>query len=193
MNANLDSYVIEHATLRARLLAATAGFPPDDLDDLKQELLLDYLRRSPRFDERRGERGAFVRGVMRNQAAVLVVRRHRRVRHEVLAGDLVDSESEGPDGEVFGDGCRRDEGASLDVSIDVRRVVSQLPGHLQTLACLLTESSVGEIVLATGKSRSRIYQMIRQLREAFVRVGLNPNTLRRRPRRRCAPPSGGRV
>jgi len=193
MNATAESYIIGQASLRARLLCATAGFRPDEIDDARQELLLDYLRRLPKFDSGRGDWDGFVRGVMRNQTAVLVARRHRRVRHEVLAGDLGDSESEGPDGEVFGDGCRRDEWAGLDASIDVRRVVRRLPGHLQTLAYLLTESSISEIILATGRSRSTIYKLRRQLREAFVRAGLNPHTMRRTRQPRCAPPSGGRV
>jgi RNA polymerase sigma-70 factor (ECF subfamily) len=172
MNADFDSYLVEQATLRARLLAATAGLPRDDVDDLRQELLLDCLRRSPKFDETRGERGGFVRGVMRNQAAVLIGRRHRRARHEVLAGDLVNSEPEIPDSEVFGDGCCRNNVTGLDVSIDVRRVLRQLPGHLRALAWLLAESSISEICLATGKSRSRVYQMIRELRTAFTDAGV---------------------
>ncbi|MBI3681129.1 MAG: sigma-70 family RNA polymerase sigma factor [Acidobacteria bacterium] len=193
MNANLDSYVIEQATLRARLLAATAGFPPDDLDDLRQELLLDYLRRKPRFDETRGEPDGFARGVMRNQAAALVKKRCRRARHEILAGDLFEPDSENAADAVFRGVHQRDLTTHLDVSLDVQRVLRQLPVHLQRVAYLLAELPVSEVCLVIGKSRSRAYQMIRQLRVAFVRAGLNPNTLRRTPRPHRSPPSGGRV
>ena len=191
MTAHFDSYVVERATLHARLVAATAGFRWDDIDDLKQDLLLDCLRRSPKFDAARGEWGGFVRGVMRNQAAALIVRRHRRARHEVLAGDLGDPDSEDMEGAVFEGGGQRDVATRLDLSIDVRRVLQNLPVRLQRLACLLAELPVSEVCLVTGKSRSRIYQMIRQLRTAFVQAGLTPGALRKTPRSQSAPPSGG--
>jgi DNA-directed RNA polymerase specialized sigma24 family protein len=191
MTARFDSYAVERATLHARLLAATAGFGWDDTDDLKQELLLDCLRRSPKFGAARGEWGGFVRGVMRNQAAALIVRRHRRARHEVLAGDLGDPDSEDMEGAVFEGGGQRDVATRLDLSIDVRRVLQELPVRLQRLACLLAELPVSEVCLVTGKSRSRIYQMIRQLRTAFVQAGLTPGALRKTPRSQSAPPSGG--
>ena len=191
MTAHFDLYVVERATLHARLVAATAGFRWDDIDDLKQELLLDCLRRSPKFDAARGEWGGFVRGVMRNQAAALIVRRHRRTRHEVLAGDLVAPDSEAGESAVFDGICQHDMTALLDLSIDVWSVLRKLPIRLQRLACLLAELPVSEVCLVTGKSRSRIYQMIRQLRTAFVQAGLTPGALRKTPRSQSAPPSGG--
>ena len=190
MTACLESYPLQQATLRARLAIATAGFRYDEIDDLRQELLLDFLRRSPKFDPTRGEWGGFVRGVMRNQAAALIVRRHRRARHEILAGDLVDPDSEAGESAVFEGVCPQDVKA-LHLSIDVQRVLRRLPVRLQRLACLLAELPVSEVCIVTGKSRSRIYQMIRQLRDAFVQAGLAPGTLRKTPRSQSAPPSGG--
>lgn len=191
MTARFDSYAVEQAMLRARLIVATSDFRSADVDDLRQELLLDCLRRSPKFDAARGEWGGFVRGVMRNQAATLIVRRHRRARHEVLAGDLVDPDSEAGESTVFEGGGQRDVATRLDLSIDVRRVLQKLPVRLQRLAGLLVELPVSEVCLVTGKSRSRIYQMIRQLRTAFVQAGLTPGALRKTPRSQSAPPSGG--
>jgi RNA polymerase sigma-70 factor (ECF subfamily) len=184
MTARFDSYAVEQATMRARLIVATSNFRSDDVDDLRQELLLDCLRRSPKFDEARGEWGGFVRGVMRNQAAALIVRRHRRTRHEVLAGDLVAPDSEAGESAVFDGFCQHDMTALLDLSIDVRSVLRKLPIRLQRLACLLAELPVNEVCLATGKSRSRVYQMIRQLRTAFLEAGFAPSSLRKTSRSR---------
>ncbi len=76
----------------------------------------------------------------------------------------------------------------LDESLDVRRLIHQLPRHLQYFASLLPEMSLGEICVATGKSRSWVYLMLRQLRIAFVQAGLRPplseNLVRRHCRRR---------
>jgi len=158
MNAGAESYIIEQAGLRARLLAATAGFLPDEVDDARQDLLLDCLRRSARYDSARGDWDGFVRGVMRNHAAVLVARRCRRVRREVLAGDLVDPGSEIPE-EAFFESLRPcDARAELDAPIDVRRALRQLPCQLQRLASLLGEMPIHDVCLRMGKSRSRVYQ-----------------------------------
>lgn len=46
-----ELYITEQALLRAKLLSLTAGFSADEVDDAQQDLLLDYLRRSARFDQ----------------------------------------------------------------------------------------------------------------------------------------------
>jgi RNA polymerase sigma-70 factor, ECF subfamily len=170
----VDSYILQHAACRARLLVATAGFPAADWEELRQELALDCLRRLPKYDNARGDLGGFVRGVMRNHATVLIVRRSRNIRYEVLAGDLWDLAWDDQD-EFLRDREGNDPAEDLLVAMDVRRVLQGLPGPLQMLAGLLTEMGVSEICVVTGKSRSRIYQLIRQLRVAFVQAGLKPS------------------
>ena len=75
-----DPYIFQQASCRASLLVTSAGFRSDDWEDLKQEMVLDVLRRSPKFDPARGDWQGFVRGVVRNHAAVLVMRERRRGR-----------------------------------------------------------------------------------------------------------------
>lgn len=174
MNPHSEVYAVEQATLRARLLAATAGFSSDEVDDARQELLLDYLRRLPKFDSRRGDWGGFVRGVMRNQATVLITRRCRRIRREILAGDLFEPDYDNP-GE-FLETIVGDAAAGLDLALDVQRALKQLPDPLQRLAYLVSTLPITEVCSTTGKSRSRVYQMIRQIRSAFTEVGLGPRS-----------------
>jgi RNA polymerase sigma-70 factor (ECF subfamily) len=177
MTTGLQLFVaMRQASIRASLLVRTAGFPPDELQDLQQELLLDCVRRAPKFDPARGGWGGFVRGVMCNHSAVLVMRRCRRTL-ELCSEDLPTSEE-------------ADEAESLDaldsrtaltieaatlLTIDVRRVVKTLPEQLQSLAAMLSEMPIHRVCQRTRKSRSRIYQMIRQLRGAFVGAGYQPS------------------
>jgi hypothetical protein len=63
---------------------------------------------------------------------------------------------------------------ALHLSLDVRRIIESLPTQLQTLTVLLAQMSVRDVCVKTGKSRSRVYQMTRQVRDAFVRAGLRP-------------------
>ena len=188
----VDPYVTEQAACRASLLVASAGFKPDDWDDLHQEIVLDCLRRTPKFDAERGDWQGFVRGVTRNCATVLVMRERRRAP-EILSEDL-------PTSEAIGDADMLDlldsrpsprSVCALDVSLDVRRVIEGLPRHLQLLAEMLGQMPVQDVCRRLGKSRSRVYQMTRQLRDAFVRAGFQPCRPRKAAVRQMKPFSAG--
>jgi DNA-directed RNA polymerase specialized sigma24 family protein len=172
----VDPYVVQQATYRANRLVATSRFNADEREDLRQEMIVDCLRRSSKFDASRGHWPGFVRGVTKNHAAVLFARRSRIAQREVLAEDLwqraIGIADEREDrGDVSGEYGSE---SALHLSIDVRRVLEELPPHLKKLAGLLAELPVSEACVQTGKSRSRVYQMTRQIRDAFVRAGIQP-------------------
>ena len=71
----MDAYAlgcIEACTREMR----RGGMPPEDCDDLKQELFLKYLERKDGFDAARGSYKTFVNCLVRNRAASLL----RRIR-----------------------------------------------------------------------------------------------------------------
>jgi DNA-directed RNA polymerase specialized sigma24 family protein len=145
----------------------------DEFEDLRQAMVLDYLRRLPKYDSTRGGLAGFIRGVMRNHATVLIKRRSRRVRHEVLADDLRQADPDNSADVLEIVHCA-DPTSTLLVSMDVQRVLGKLPRHLQKLAALLPHMPIAEICIRIRKSRSRTYQMIRDIRTAFVAEGLAP-------------------
>lgn len=171
-----DAYIFRQASCRASLLVASAGFRPDDWEDLKQEMVLDVLRRSPKFDPARGDWQGFVRGVVRNHAAVLVMRERRRAP-ELLIEDMTNREdaSESDTLDILDKHPSASVVDALDFRIDVRRVLDSLPTKLQSLAVLLGQMPVQDVCRHIGKSRSRVYQMTRQIREAFLRAGFSPS------------------
>jgi RNA polymerase sigma-70 factor (ECF subfamily) len=175
MNTTIDSYVLQQASCRASVLVDTAGFRPDDWEDLRQDIVLDLLRRAPKFDPARGDWQGFVRGVARHQSTVLIARR-RRTR-EVLGEDLVNREDTdiGDPMDTLDNRCCSDAALELHLRLDVHRVVASLPARLRSVALLLGQMPVKEVCERTGKSRSSVYQMIRQIREAFVSAGLTPS------------------
>ena len=171
----VDAFALRQASCRARLLAASGGFRRDEWEDLRQEMLLDLLRRVPKFDATRGDWQGFVRGVTRNHSTVLVTRHRRRAR-EVLGEDLVDREESGggdPMATLQKHRCSYAV-AELNLRLDVHRVVAGLPPRLRRLALLLAQMPVKDVCERMGKSRSRVYQMTLQIREAFVGAGLAP-------------------
>ena len=162
----VDPFVIQQAEIRASRLIGSHGFSRDDWDDLRQDLLLDYLERLPQFDGGRGDLRGFMFGVVRHRAAQLVARQRRQVPFV-------------PDGSTENGGSRhRHTAVNYDLRLDVESAVSRLPEHLRVLAQLLSERTPREVSRATGKSRSRVYQMIGEIRAAFVEAGLTPDMLR---------------
>ena len=162
----VDPFVIQQAEISAGRLIGRHGFTSDDWDDLRQDLLLDYLERLPQFDGGRGALRGFMFGVVRHRAAQLVARQCRRVQFV-------------PDGCTESDGSRHGYAAvDYDLRLDVEAAVSRLPEHLRELAQLLSEHTPREVSRATGKSRSRVYQMIGEIRAAFHEAGLTPDVLR---------------
>lgn len=69
--------LIDEAALAARRLHRKLVLPAADLDDLRQDLLVDVICRLPGFDARRGSIGAFANIVLRNQSSRIAMRHHR--------------------------------------------------------------------------------------------------------------------
>jgi RNA polymerase sigma-70 factor (ECF subfamily) len=165
--AAIDPFVLRQAEIRASRIVGANGYTPDDWEDLRQELLLDYVRRQPRFDPARGDQRGFVFGVLRNHAAKLAKAGNRARAVSELTDDA-------PDPSIFA--TTRLE-AELHLRIDVQTVLSRLPDHLRVLAVQLTEMSPGEVCRESGRSRSCIYRWIAELRRAFLSAGLTPAAL----------------
>jgi RNA polymerase sigma-70 factor, ECF subfamily len=196
MNAITDPYVLHQASCRASLLVATAGFTSDDWEDLRQEIVLDLIRRAPKFDPERGNWHGFVRGVARHHSTILIAGHRRRTR-EVLGEDLKREDAHVGDSADALDKCPGSNPVvELDLRLDVQRVVARLPPHLRSLANLLGQMPVKELCQYTGKSRPTVYRMTLQIKEAFFDAGLAPcNRLRngrKSPSRESSERSKGR-
>ncbi len=168
-------YACQQASCRASLLVASGCFSSDDWEDLRQEMVLDYLQRSPKFDPSRGDWHGFVRGVMRNQASDLVMSVRRRGK-VLLGADLIDRE-DASDSDPLDFLDTRPSTCELDalhVRIDVRRIIQTLPPQLQSLAVMLGQSPTQQVCKRLRRSRSQVCQMIRQIRKIFVRAGFSP-------------------
>lgn len=112
---------------------------------------------------------------MRNQATVLFTQRRRRCGREMLAGDVCGPDSDGANA-FLEQLSFADPTDGFDLSLDVRRVLSRLPHDLRVLAGLLLQMTISEACVATGKSRSRVYQLVAQLRDALLEAGLGPRS-----------------
>ncbi|MFT3687749.1 hypothetical protein [Paenirhodobacter sp.] len=175
--------LIDEAAIAARRLHRKLLLPAADLDDLRQDLLVDLICRLPSFDARRGGVGAFANIVLRNQSSRITMRHHRRRRAQggtvlsldaPVAGGIEPlgcllAEAEGLAAWHGQDRCATEGG---ELRHDLARVLGDLPEDAHELCAALGTCAIAEIVGRTGISRSALYRHIARLRLDLAMRGL---------------------
>ena len=147
---------------RAGRLSRQVTDPARDRDDHAQDILLDLVTRSHRFDPERGSWGAFVTVVTRNAATTIRARCARPLAADCDIDDLML--------EPHGHAER-----ALVTMIDARTLQRRLPSSLRdVLATLLETASVTDAQVTSGHSHASFYRALRQLRLRLVAAGLAP-------------------
>lgn len=179
---DLDT-IIDEADGAARRLHRRLALPAADLDDLRQDLLLDLICRLPGFDARRGGVGAFANIVLRNQSSRIALR-HRR-RRRALNGTVLSLEApaEGgaePIGSLLteedglaawrGQGCGSAE--DTEARIDLARALGCLPDASRRFCTVLSRHAVADLAGCGGISRSALYRRLADLRLDLAMRGI---------------------
>jgi RNA polymerase sigma-70 factor (ECF subfamily) len=68
----IDEYAVQLIKYKARQLVGRVGFTESDRDDLEQELMLDLLRRLPKFNPDRAQRNTFIARVVEHKIATII-------------------------------------------------------------------------------------------------------------------------
>jgi RNA polymerase sigma factor (sigma-70 family) len=165
MNPAFVSYVVKHASRRATSLVRCGLFSFDDWEDLRQDLLLDFFRRISKFSVSRGDLYAFAHSVILNQARSLATRKANRHRQQAMIFECAHSKCRlHPSDPPGQDDPIEDPYRALNQEIDILRAIDRLPAPLRNLANDLKSMTVAEVSVRRRKSRSRIYQMIEEIR-----------------------------
>lgn len=182
----IDEYTVRLITFKAKQLTTHPGFSDADREDLEQELLLDLLRRQPKYDPARAQNNTFVARVVEHRTATLIEERKAGLRDHRLQAFSLNDHIEDEDGvrceraETFdqddyllrtGRQARSSE-ELRDLGIDVRTVVDGLPNEMRSLCRRLMHDSVTDVSRDTGVPRSTLYGIIGKVRAAFKDAGL---------------------
>lgn len=177
----IDAYAVEIIRFKARQLAEQAGFTEADQDDLEQELIIDLLRRLPKYDPKRGQRATFIARVVKHKIANLIARQtagkrdYRRSTCPLDEDDGTAERAERLDQEDYilriGAEPNPDEDRRV-LALDVAAVLETLPPELAELCRRLKQETVTDISRDTGVSRPTLYKSIKKLREIFEDAGL---------------------
>ena len=182
----IDPYAAGLIRFKARRLVGQAGFTASDREDIEQELILDLLRRRPKYNPKRAQRNTFIARVVEHRLATLIeaqkagIRDYRRCRcslnecfedadgRSVERVDTFDQE----DYLLRTGGQSRPSEELSALAIDVAAVLETLPPELRELCRRLKAETVTEISRDTGVPRGTIYESIKKLREIFKDAGL---------------------
>lgn len=175
--------LIDEADASARRLHRKLALPAADLDDLRQDLIIELICRLPGFDKRRGSIGAFANVVLRNQCSRIAIRHHRQRQAQggtVLSLDAPVAGSAEPlgcllaetDGLVAWHGQDRCAAADVETRHDLARALADLPEDVRGLCAALGSCAVADLVGRNGISRSALYRRLARLRLDLAMRGL---------------------
>lgn len=168
----------------ARRMRHRLGLPDQDLDDLRQELLLDLIARFPVFDAARGPLEAFASMVAKHRASRIgraVWRERQLYGHSPLS---LDTPLAGDDNAVVGDLFSQDQGLGAlfgqtfdvedevvtSISLDVG--LSELPAHDQHLCAALVTSTIDQLTAAGHGARASLYRRLKDIRLTLLAYGV---------------------
>ena len=179
-------HALDEADVAARRLHRRLCQPAADLDDLRQDLLIDLICRLPAFDASRGSIGAFAGIVLRNQSSRIALRHHRdwRCRGGVLvsldaphgpgATDTLGETLSQSDGLATWHGQDGEEFALNDLRHDLARVLGQLAPNVRLFCAALGQCPLRDLVAQGVGSRSALYRRTGELRFDLTARGLGP-------------------
>ena len=182
----IDDYAVQLIKYKARQLVGRVGFTESDREDLEQEMVLDLLRRLPKFDPKRAGRNTFIARIVEHKVATIIEAQKAGMRDYRLCSCSLNDRLEDEEGRSIErmetidqeDYLRRTGKLSRpmselrNLSIDLRSAVQTLPPELRELCKRLQTESVTEISRDTGILRCTIYESIKKLRAIFEDAGL---------------------
>jgi len=156
----------------ARRIGRTLRLPPPDIGDVRQELLLELVRRAPRFDGQ-ASWPTFAKLVIRHAGQDVADRLVReRGRH---GGSIDDTERTSEDDGLAAWWTGGAAGAgAIHQRLDIQRFLEGLPPRLRRLCHLLAEEDHADALAGSGFSRSEFFRQIHELRMRLRAFGLAP-------------------
>jgi DNA-directed RNA polymerase specialized sigma24 family protein len=165
-----EAYPVARALARLKALSVVGccGLCQADCEDIESDLLLDFYLRFSKFDRQRASVRTFAARVMDKKLKSILRQRGARCRA-------------GQNGQASLDDLPFDCTTAPPTAgrqqfwLDVGRALATLPPGARLVAQALCWDSPAEVGRSLGRSRSRIYQRIEQLRTAFLAAGIGPD------------------
>ncbi len=168
----IHPYVVNQVRYHARSLMRHSAIHGVEVEDLEQELMLDYLSRKQAYDPEKAKWSTFVDRILNHKCASLIEAARAQKRGSGISDFSLDAWLEDKDGEdnALPDPATEDL-TSLDLQIDLEQAVQQMPPHLVLLLVDLRTLSISEISRKTKTPRSTLYGTLSELRGSLKARG----------------------
>ena len=184
----LTDYALELVHHKAWQLVGKAGYTQDDVDDIKQDLIVDLLERLPQFDPAKATYNTFVARLVERKISNLLrdrqaeMRDHRRevcsLNEEIDTGEdepvqrLTTISQDEQDIRTGKYARPAEERAHLQLDMD--SVLDGLTPELRQVAEMLQTKSVSQVARELGIPRRTFREKhLAQLREVFAAKGMD--------------------
>jgi len=166
--APLDDYILRQVQLRAAKLIGKSGLPPDQVEDLQQDMCLELLKARSRFNPDKSTWHTFASRVLDYFSRQFIRRQSARRRNDWRDHPCADFE----DDFSLDDGARFDEELTRMMRGQSRQRLQKLllglPRELQELCeALVQNSNKRAVSRELGIGKSTLYRRIEILRKRF--------------------------
>ncbi len=182
----LTEYVMKRAEFKARQVIRQVP-SLGEVEDVRQDLIEDVLRRLPKFDGGRAGIKTFVSRIIKNKIADLLKSHEVASRGNGCAKESLDEWVRDETGNWVPRGATveqsrgrahlgiaaRNDQEQCDLEMDITSVMASLSPQRRALCEMLRTKTPTEIARETGMARSVIYQHIAAIRAAFIEAGVN--------------------
>lgn len=168
----IDPYVVSQVRYHARSLIQHEAIHGVEIEDIEQELMLDYISRKQAYAPEKAKWSTFIDRILNHKCASLIEAALTQKRGAGISDFSLDAWLENKDGEdsTLPDPTTQDL-TSRDIHIDLERAAEQLPPHLVLLLVDLQMLSISEISCKTKTPRSTLYGTLSKLRGSLKERG----------------------
>ncbi len=182
-NSDLQLLLFE-ADAETRRLVRRLRLSRAELDDIRQDLLVDLIARLPAFDRQRGSLGAFAGVVLRNHATRIAARIKRERAAFGAVPVSLDEVPPGGNGATRGVLTAEEDGfsawlgqpvdafAAVEQRLDVERGLGTLDLRDGSLCAALAHTTIERLAAQGRGSRSTLYRRLENIRLALMAHGL---------------------
>lgn len=173
----LPDYAGRLIRFKARQVCRRPGYSASDRVDVEQDLIIDLLKRLPKYDATKSQLNTFIARIVERKVVSLLrhhgaAKRSRRREACSLNDAVLD-----PDGRIVDRHETTQEAANVplrlrDLERDVATVLADMPEILRAVALGLVNGTVNSSSLELGLSRSTVKRHIAELRRRFEDAGL---------------------
>ena len=170
---NIHPYAVTKIRFHARQLIRYRCFSGMEIEDIEQELVLDYLRRIPLFDSSKSSLNTFIAQIVEKHSFKLIRHVCAQKRRNLMSLDTWRDDGDAHAAlNLARNNCALPWDEHVTLTYDLQKVTATLPTPLIALCEQLKEKDVAELCGDNRAGKSAKYQAIQKIRAVFSTTDL---------------------